>query len=1020
MKKQWFKKILTPSETYFLLCFCMLSMLVNASNLNTPPIQNSVSGVVTTVDGTPLPGVAVTLKGTSTGVVTDFDGNYEINVSGTNAVLVFSYIGFATKEVSVNNQTTINVTLQEDVSQLDEVVVVGYGTQKKSDITGAVSSVKSEDLVAYPVQNAEQALQGRVAGVNIQTNNGGEPGAPLKIRIRGGTSINAGSDPLIVVDGFVGAQMPPAEDIASMEVLKDASATAIYGSRGANGVIMVTTKKGKIGKASIELNSSYSLQEVTNELDMLNADQFAQYRSSYSSSYVQGPANTDWQDEIYRTGAIANHQVSVSGATDDVNYYVSGTFFDQEGVVLGSDLNRFSFLSNVNVQATEKLKVGMNLFGNRISKDGVPTQTGSGGTGQADVISSIYRFAPDLGIYDANGDLTINSLGDDIDNPFAVATLNVNEKTSDLFRANLFAELEIFKGLSFKTTFGFNTGNTMEGRFVPSTLLAGAGIGGEANITTSKSTDLISENYLTYDRTFGNHALTLMGGYSYQKNKNEYSYAASQGFVTDNVSYRNLSGGAVYLRPDSGLSEIELVSMFGRLNYGFDDRYLITFTARRDGSSNFSKNHKYAFFPSGALAWNMSNESFLENSNTISNWKWRGSYGLTGNQAIPAYGTLARFSEIYTVIGDNIVNSVAVTEFANDNLKWETSYQLNVGVDLGFFGNRLNTSFDYYNIETKDLLFPRPLPEISGIADAIQTQNIGSLVNKGFEIFISSKNILNENFTWTTDFNISKNINEITKLPDGEDIIYPSAPGHFLQDESQILREGEPVGAFYGYIYDGVIQDGDNVPQGFETQPGGELFRDIAGRNADGEIVDTPDGMVNSDDKTIIGDPNPDFTGGLNNTFTYKGLDFNIFFQTAIGGDILDYTLLELGSGDSNATTEVLNAWTPTNTNTNVPSAAVREKRITSRYIYDGSYVRLKNVSLGYSLPSQVVERLGVQNLRFYISGQNLLTFTDYPGLDPETSYRSNGGQGANTNLGLAYGNYPNVRSFTLGMNLKF
>ncbi|MCG9970541.1 SusC/RagA family TonB-linked outer membrane protein [Christiangramia crocea] len=972
--------------------------------------QRTVTGKVTSKsDGVPIPGVNISVAGTSTGIVTDFDGMYSIEVSGSDAVLVFSYLGFLSQRETVGDRNEINVALEEDISALNEVVVVGYGTQKKSDITGAVSSVASEELTAFPVLSGEQALQGRAAGVAVQSNNGGEPGAPIKIRIRGGTSINASSDALVVVDGFVGASMPPPEDIASMEVLKDASATAIYGSRASNGVILVTTKRGQIGKVSIELNSSYSIQEVNNTLDLLDADEFADYRSSYSDDFTPGNANTDWQDVIYRQGSIASHQVSFSGGGESARYYVSGTFFDQKGAIINSDLERFSFLANIDLDVTDNFKVGLNTFGRRNSTNGVSTQAASGGAGSAGVVSSAYRFAPDLGIYDANDEFTINSLGDDIDNPFATATEKVNERVADLYRANFFAEYFLLENLSFKTTLGFSTYNALRGTFIPTTLISGAGVGGEATVENSRDTDIITENYLTYNEEIGKAEFKFLAGYSYQKSKGEDSFAGAREFVTNSVSYRNLGGGSTYLKPESSLTERELISLFGRINFDWDDRYLLTFTARRDGSSSFSKNNKYAFFPSGAIGWNMGNEAFLEDSELISAWKWRASYGVTGNPSIPAYGTLARFSEIYSVINDEITNAVAVTVLANDNLKWESSYQTDFGVDIALFKNRLNLTADYYKIQTKDLLFARPLPEYVGLANPYQIQNIGELENKGFEFTLFSRNFVGDNFKWNTRFNFATNKNKVVKLPNGDDIIIDSTPGHFLQDESQILREGEPVGSFYGYVYEGVIQEGDDIPEGFENEPGGELFADLNG-----------DGQINSDDKTIIGDPNPDYTAGLNNEFLYKNFDMNLFFQASVGGDILNYTLLELASGDSNATTDVLNAYTPSNTNTNIPAAAVREKRVTSRYVYDGSYIRLKNLSVGYSLPNDIIERFGFQKVRFSLSGQNLLTFTDYPGVDPEVNYRNNNNERSNTNLGLDYGSYPNVKSYTLGVNLKF
>ncbi|WP_163397399.1 SusC/RagA family TonB-linked outer membrane protein [Flavobacterium fluviatile] len=987
----------------------LLFGLLFVMGINVNAQERKITGKVTSSeDGLGLPGANVLIKGTRIGTSTDLDGSYELTVNG-KITLEFNFIGFDTKDVVVGNTNTIDVALNSSVNTLSEIVVVGYGSQKKSDITGSVSSVKSAELTAYPVLSAEQALQGRSAGVSVQSNNGGEPGAPIKIRIRGGTSINASSDALVVVDGFVGGTMPPPEDIASMEILKDASATAIYGSRGSNGVIMVTTKKGKAGKPTIELNTSYSSQQVNNTLDVLNADQFAAYRATYVPGYVKGSADTNWQDVIYRAGAISNTQLSFSGGSDDVRYYVSANYFNQEGVIINSDLERYAITSNVDFKINDKFKAGINVFGNKSKRSGVSTQAQTGGTGNADVVSSAYRFAPDLGIYKQDGTYTTNSLGDDIDNPYASAMERVNETTFTAHRTNFYAAYEFIKGLEFKTTFGLDATNSKLGQFIPTTLIVGAGVGGQAEITETTRSTILSENYLTYKKDIGLGSLTLLGGYSYQKNRTEELYAGSQGFVTNSVSYHNLGAGSNPLIPGSELTEQELASLFGRINYDYNDKYLFTFTARRDGSSNFSENNKYAFFPSGAIGWNMGNENFLKDSKIISNFKWRASYGATGNPSIAPYGTLARFSETYAVIGDQVTNAVAVTSLANDDLKWETSYQADFGVDISFLDNKINFTADYYSIITKDLLFARPLPEYVGLANPYQIQNVGELENKGFEFALNTKNITNADFKWTTDFNISFNKNKINKLPNDEDILIASAPGHFLQSDSQILRVGESVGSFYGYIYDGVIQAGQTIPVGYENSPGGELLRDV-----------NEDGKINSDDKTIIGDPTPDFIAGFNNDFKYKNFDMNIFFQASVGGDILNYTLLEMASGDSNATTEVLNAWTPTNTDTNVPMNARRAKRITSRYVYDGSYIRLKNISFGYNLPTDFLSTTGIEKIRVYVSAQNLWTQTKYPGADPEVNYQNNNNVRSNTNLGLDYGSYPNVKTFTMGINFKF
>ncbi len=992
--------------------------------------EKTITGKVTSkADGMALPGVNVIVKGSRTGTSTDFDGNYSITVNTSKAVLSFSYVGYTTRDVPLSGANTINVALEEDLAALEEVVVVGYGARKKSDITGAVSSVKSEELNAFPVLNAEQALQGRAAGVVVQSNNGGEPGAPISIQIRGNTSISASSAPLIVVDGFVGATMPQPNDIQSMEVLKDASATAIYGSRGANGVVLVTTKKGKKGRLTVEVNSNYSVQNTTNKLDLLNADEFGAYQRAINSDYVQGAADTDWQDLLYRSGSTQNHQFSFSGGSDKINFYASTTYFNQEGVIINSEFERLSFLSNVDAQVSDKLKLGVNLFGSRGNRDGVPTQTRGGRVtgGGDDVVSSVFRFAPDRGVQDVNGVNTLNSVGEDIDNPFAVATEGVNERKTDNYRANLYANYDILENLTFKTTFGYSTVNQTEGDYRPSTLTATAGgnPGGRATIDNFKRTNILSENYLTYKTTLGQGDLTVLAGYSYQKNTTQRFSTGAEGFVSDSFSFFNLGGGVNPLRPTSNFSESEIQSQFGRINYDYDDKYLLTATLRRDGASNFAENEKYAIFPSGAFAWRVSNEDFLKDSDKISNLKLRLSYGVTGNQAIAPFQSLGTFGSIFTPIAGGNAANVQPERIANPNLKWESSFQTNVGIDLGLFNNKISLSLDYYNIDTKDLIMEdSSQSEFLGFLDPTSLRNVGEVNNRGFEITLNTRNISTKDFTWTTDINWATNKNEFVRLLDGEDFFPPSAaPAFFnVNDNTHILREGEPIGQFWGFEYRGVYQGGD-LPEGTavltgnDIAPGDQLFTDLP--DEDGER----DGQINSNDQQIIGDPNPDWTMGITNTFTYKNFDLNIFFQGVFGGDIMNLTNVLLFNGDSNARRAVLNAWTPTNTNTDIPRAAIRGKEITSRFVEDGSYVRLKNLALGYTLPSDVAKKIGLQSARVSVSGQNLLTFTDYSGLDPEVSFGvvgQNNTTAASTTQGFDFGNYPTVRSVTFGINLKF
>lgn len=981
-----------------------------------------ISGKITDENGDPLPGANILEKGTTNGTTSDVDGNFTLSVMGENSVLVFSFIGYTTREVPVGNQTTFTIQLEPDMRTLNEVVVVGYGTVKKSDLTGAVSSVKGEELTAYPAIDAVQALQGRAAGVNITANNGA-PGSTMKVRIRGGTSINASSDPIFVVDGLVGGAVPPPEDIESIEVLKDASATAIYGSRGANGVIMVTTKKGKPGKTQISFNTSYSSQTEINRLDLLNADQFTAYITDARPDFQPGGFNTDWQDMIFRTGAIQNYQLSFSGGSENVTYYLSGAYFDQKGVIINSDFDRFSLTSNVTVKATEKLNIGLNLFARRSTSNGVRTQEGSGGLTPG-VVASAFKFEPDQGIYKPDGTYTTARLNDPHDNPYAVATELENESVNDRIQANVFGEYSILSDLKFRTSFGATLNNRRAGSYSPTTLTEGRNVGGSGSIDGARSTLFLNENYLTYNKDITETSnLTAMVGYSFQTSSNENWGAEAQNFLSDAFSFWNLGGSSLWQAPNSGLTEWQISSYYGRLNYSLNDRYMFTLNARYDGSSNFSPGNKWAFFPSGAVGWNMKNESFMSGVDAISFWKWRVSYGITGNQAVGPYQTLARFSPVFTVINGQTVNAVRPTSVANNDLTWETTAQLNVGADIGLFDDRISLSAEYYRMVTSDLLFSVQLPQYSGYTS--QLKNIGEVENKGIELTLSSRNI-DRDLKWNMDVNFSANRNQVLSLPGGNDIQYGSGPGHLVGlGNTQILREGHPVGTFFGFVYDGVYQEGDDfIPGGgFEQVAGGEKFRDIDGRDAEGNLTGQPDGMLNANDQTIVGNPHPDFIWGWNNDFRFKNFDLNIFFQGSQGNDILSYTLMELNllSSINNATTEALRRWTPTNTNTDVPKASVgRTRRVSTRWIYDGSFVRLKNLSLGYTLPAAVLDRLNINKFRIYVSAQNILTITDYEGYDPEVNYRSESATDSNRNLGLDYGSYPNAKSYTVGLNIGF
>ncbi|WP_299781598.1 TonB-dependent receptor [uncultured Formosa sp.] len=974
-----------------------------------PQVQQNVTlqGKVYDEIGLPLPGANILEQGTTNGVTTDYDGNFTIKLSRTNPTIIVSYLGYATQNIPVNGQTNVSVNLEVDASGLEEIVVIGYGSVKKSDLTGAVSTVSSDDLVAFPVVDAAQALQGRAAGVSVQSTNGA-PGSDYSIQIRGNTSINASNDPLIVVDGFIGGVMPPAEDIQSIEVLKDASSTAVYGARGANGVIIVSTKRGAQGKPQFSFSTSYSSQTEINRLDLLNADQFTDYITELDPDFVPELTGegTDWQDEIYRTGGVQNYQLSISGGSEALSYYVSGAIFDQEGIVKDSDYKRYSITTNLDLQASESVKFGTSLFIRRSNTNGVKSQEG-GDAAQTGVISGAYKFSPTQSITDANGDYALSIVGYPIDNPYALATEYQNEVIKDLFQGNVYTEIDILKDLTFKSTLGVSINDSRTGQYYPTTLDRGNSVGGEATLNTYKKTSFISENYVNYSKTFAKvHQLAVMGGYSLQKDRTEVTSTLASGFISDSFSFWNLGAGSNASSVDSELSETTFEAFFGRVNYTLNDKYLFTFTGRQEGSSVFAKNNKYGFFPSAAFGWKISDENFLTNSNTISVLKLRLSYGEVGNQAISPYQSLASFTDVFTTVQGSAVTAIRPSTISNNDLTWETTAQTNIGLDLELLRNRFGVTLDYYKMKTTDLLFEVPTPNYTGFET--QLQNIGTVENEGFE-FAANATIFQSDFKWKTYANISFNKNKIIKLvendTDGNDIYYSSNP---LSGggTTQLLREGESVGTFWGYMYDGVVQSEDEVLIGGEAV-GGESFKDLNG-----------DGALTDEDRAIIGDPHPDFNWGWNNDFSYKNINLNVFIQGAKGGEILNYTLMELGAlnGRTNVTTEALNRWSPTNTDTDIPEARVSRSFVTSdRWIDDASYVRIKNISLGYNFAPDVLSKVHISSARLYVSGQNLFTFTNYKGIDPEVSYSN-----TSSNIGLDYGSYPNVKSYTVGLNISF
>ncbi len=669
---------------------------------------------------------------------------------------------------------------------------------------------------------------------------------------------------------------------------------------------------------------------------------------------------------------------------------------------MNSDFKKYNLKSNIDIQATESIRLSLNILVGRSDNNRLSTQEGTTSSQGGGVLSTALLFAPTESIYNEDGSYTVHPFGTPLDNPVSLATERPQEKLSDFMQSSLSGEVDIFKHLKNKFILGAETNNTETGSYISTKTEYGNTVGGIATISNSKNTNLLFEDYLTYSRDFNDqHSLTLMGGYSFQSFSSRTALASGSDYLTDAGIWWNLGGASTVQQPGSSLTESELSSFYSRLIYSFQDKYLLTVNARYDGSSRFAKNNKWAFFPSGAFAWNIYKEDFLASSDFVSMLKLRASYGVTGNQAISPYESLAKLRYVLSVDNGNVVNAVSQSSVANDDLTWESTAQTDVGVDFGLFSNRLLFNVDYYYKKTSDLLFSVPLPNYSGYST--QLKNIGEIENKGFEFSMELTDIV-KRIHWDSKFNISFNKNKVLALPDGNDILYLTAPGQLVSiTNSQILREGEPLGSFFGYIYEGVQQANDELLENAEGV-GGERFRDI-----------DPDGVLTNEDRTIIGDPNPDFFWSWNNSFSYKNFDLSIYVQGTHGNDMLNYTRLALEGNLSqyNSTTAILDSWTPTNTDTDIPSMSSRLTRLSTRWIEDGSFVRLENVILGYNFPKRLTERLKLSSLRIYVSGQKLLTFTKYKGFDPEISWSS-----GNRNQGLDYGSYPNTRNFTMGINI--
>ncbi|MEE4197158.1 MAG: TonB-dependent receptor [Bacteroidales bacterium] len=957
-----------------------------------------VVGTVLDENGSPIPGVNVFVKGTTIGTVTDLEGNYTIQVPSGEVVLVFSFVGFRTFEVKVGEQAVINVTLYEETTQLDEIVVIGYGSSSKKLLTSSIASVNSEDIENNISAGIESALQGKTSGVMINQNSG-TPGAAATVQIRGISSISAGTQPLYVVDGIpitsgnygqinmegqdinALADINP-NNIKSISVLKDASAAAIYGARAGNGVILIETKTGADGDTKFEFNSYYGLQEVYKRLELLNAEDFKDYivELGVNPSEYDPDTDTDWLDEVLRTAPISNYELSASGANENTKFYISGRYFNQDGVVLGTAYEKYNGRVNIDYAVNDKFDLGAKISTNYSVNDRVRgDQSVNGVLPNAVSTPPVYPVKDELGNYAITGWW---------DNPVAIGESVTNQAKSFRNISNIYGTYDIIKGLTFKNQWGFDYYSLREKRFEPNFVKSARndnGVGVDAATEVFKLTQQSTLTYITSIQN--NHNFNFLLGYSFEKWDENSSYILGTQFPSNET--RDLDVAAIIDGGGTDASSYEagLESLFGRVKYNYNNKYLIDLSLRRDGSSNFGENNRYAYLPAVSLAWRISEESFLHNSSLISELKLKLSYGLTGNDNIGAFRSLNVYSG-----GANYYGSPGTVpgQIANPDIKWETTSNTNIGLNIGFFKNRILFSADYYYNHTKDLLLFRVLPGSSGFTT--YADNIGELENKGLEFDLNTEN-LTGNFTWTSNLNISFNRNKILEL-------YGDKPSTPEGRGNNNLIEGEPIGVFYMYKSLGV-----------DPSSGELVFEDV-----------NDDGVIGDEDRQIVGDPNPDFTGGFNNMFSYKNLSMDLFIQFAYGNDIFNgvrqYAENMTISNDNQLVT-VKDRWQEPGDITYIPKAGIPSNNwVSSHYIEDGSYLRLKRISVNYDLPQKVIEKLGgyIRSFRIYIRGQNLYTLTPYSGMDPEVNYSGI----SNVVRGVDFFTYPQVRTYTLGIKMNF
>lgn len=987
---------------------------INISHKNNTVLffEKTVKGTITDQNGLPLPGVNVTVKGSGKGVQTDVDGSFAITVPDNATKLIVTYIGMEDQEVTITG-ASLKIVMKEVGQKLDEVVV-GYGKAKKKDLTGSVSSIGKDNLnLGGTVSNVGQALQGRASGVQVQQNSYA-PGTSPSIVIRGGNSINNSNAPLYVVDGFItstGASISP-NDIENIQVLKDASSTAIYGARGANGVILITTKKGKLGKMQVEAEISDGFQNIIKEPSLLNGQQYADIQNAIAKENGRPPvfpasfpiANTNWFDAATRPGEVLNRTLTFSGSDKTSKFFLSGNYIKQTGAIENTDFERYSVRMGGEKRFNDKLNIGTNFYG--ASSEGNNSDFGD------NILSpmfSVQTAPPSIPIYNADGSY-YKFQGKD--NALALLLEPTDHTINRLANGNMFLDYEIIKGLTYHFGAGAEWQEVIQGKYTPSTLVAGAALKGSGSEENRTYFRWSTEQYLTYKFNISEHSISAMIGTSNQKDTYERVRAAGTGFSNDLLTYYNLQGAAVYLKPETEKTETKLTSYFSRLNYSFADKYLLSFTIRKDGSSRFGPNNRFGIFPSGAVAWKMSNESFIQNLNTFSELKLRASYGITGADGIGDYAYMNRLTSWGVTIGDgNFVGGTEPANLANPNLKWEQTAQTDIGLDMGFFNDRLTATIDFYKKRTTDALINVPVGGWWGFST--QRVNSGVIDNQGIELGLSSTNFRNDKFTWTTSLNVAYNKQEVVSLADNVKIISQNTSnpsGTVSGQEFTRLEPGKEMGVLYGYKYAGVIKTGETYAAQPLSVAGDPKYVDVNG-----------DGTITADDRTYLGNSTPHYIAGLNNDFKYGNFDLNIFFQGAFDYSVYNMTAMV---GESSTSTDALNRFVVgTNENTDIPRDGYYKSKygsyVNSKFVEEASYLRLKNVSIGYSIPESVLKQAKfIDSIRLYAIGQNLLTITNYSGNDPEINGHTASATSQNIGGGIDFNSFPASRTFILGIKV--